>query len=376
VLGALQSGTRRNLQTLLAEYGLAVKRAGPSYNHSIRYWKPAYEYSSIVSHDFLGIQPHDLSRYIAAMSDVSGALDNNPPALESLITDFNTTAAAFARKNAALQSAVAELPKTLAAATPALNALNAAIPPLDALAHALVPGVVSAGPAIDQSLPFVHQLRLLVQPSELRGLTHDLRPTIPALASLTHSTIPLMKNGVRPASSCVANIVIPWSHLTINDPQFNASNGFPPRQAYVEAVDFLPGLAGESRDFDANGPYIRILGTGGTFAYSLQPGMFGEALAPISSVVPQPPPGEQRPAYQPNVPCETQAPITSLQATPGVPPNQVAADLSAPGAALRSQSALGSLADVLRGLLKGQGSKLSVSSILPTLDQLKQLKLP
>jgi phospholipid/cholesterol/gamma-HCH transport system substrate-binding protein len=374
VLGALHANTRLNLQRLLAQYGLAVKQAGPSYDASIQYWKPAYEYSSVVSHDFLGIEPHDLSNYIAQMATVSGALDQNPPALESLITNFDRTAGAFASQSQALQAAVGELPKTLAAATPAFNTLNAAIPPLDRLAHALIPGVVSAGPAIDTSLPFVAQLRQLVQPAELRGLTHDLRPTIPALASLTHATIPLMRNGVRPASSCIANIVIPWSHLTINDPMFNASNGFPPREAYIEAVDFLPGLAGETRDFDANGPYIRVLGNGGTYAYSLQPGLFGEALAPISQVVPEPPPGGKRPPYEPNVPCETQAPITSLDATAGVPPSPLKADLSEPGAALRAQSALGSLADLVRGLVKQQGLGMTVSHALPSLDALKELR--
>ena len=55
-------------------------------------------------------------------------------------------------------------------------------------------------------------------------------------------------------------MIYPWSQLTVPDSHFNASNGFPPRKVYVEAVDYLPGLAGESRNFDANGPYIRILG--------------------------------------------------------------------------------------------------------------------
>jgi hypothetical protein len=91
--------------------------------------------------------------------------------------------------------------------------------------------------------------------------------------------------------------------------------------------------------------------------------------------VPQPPPGGQRPPYQPNVPCETQAPITSLDAKAGVPPNQMAADLSAPGAALRAQSALGALADTLRGLVKQQGLAMTVSHLLPSLDQLKQLRV-
>src|SRR5205807_2234927 len=131
---------------------------------------------------------------------------------------------------------------------------------------------------IDASLPFITQLRLLVRPSELRGLVSDLRVTVPALARLTVATIPFMRNGVRPASSCVVNDIYPWSQLTLNDSHFNATNGFPPHKAFVEGVDFLPGLAGESRDFDANGPYIRILGTGRPFTYSLQPGMFGTAL--------------------------------------------------------------------------------------------------
>ena len=148
-----------------------------------------------------------------------------------------------------------------------------------------------------------------------------------------------MANGVRPAASCAANVVIPWSKLTLNDPHFNASNGFPAHPVYVEAVDFLPGLAGESRDFDANGPYIRILGTGGTLTYSLQPGLFGQALAPLQGEQPQSPPGQHAPPLQPNVPCETQQPITDLSAPTGGPAAADVEHLSAPGASLRWTSA-------------------------------------
>ncbi|HEY2259319.1 MAG TPA: MlaD family protein [Solirubrobacteraceae bacterium] len=335
VLTGLQSNTRQNLQILLQQYGKAVKRAGPSFNRSIQYWLPAYKYSSIVAHDALGIQPHDLSNYIAAQGTTAGAIDAHPQNLENLITDFNTTANAFARENTALQQTVIQLPRTLAAAIPAFNALNAAFPPVRRLATALLPGVKTTGPTIDASLPFINQLRLLVQPAELRGLASDLKPTVPALASLTNATIPLMKNEVRPASSCVANIIYPWSQLTLNDGNFNASNGFPPEKVYVEAVDFLPGLAGESRDFDANGPYIRILGNGGTLTYSLSPGLFGQSLTKIDSVQPQVPPGAKRPPYQPNVPCETQAPITDLSAPAGGPIPTQSSGLLTPAARAR-----------------------------------------
>jgi phospholipid/cholesterol/gamma-HCH transport system substrate-binding protein len=359
VLTSLQSDTRHNLQILLKQYGTAVKQAGPSYNASIPFWLPAYEYTAIVSHDALGIQPHDLSNWIAQMGTVSAALDAHPQNLESLITDSNTTANAFARQNVALGQAVAQLPRTLATAIPAFNALNAAFPPLRAFARALKPGVVSAGPTIDASLPFITQLRLLVQPSELRGLTSDLSVTVPALANLTETTIPFMRDQVRPASSCVANVVYPWSQLTLNDPNFNASNGFPPHKAFVEAVDFLPGLAGESRDFDANGPYIRVLGNGGTLTYSLQPGLLGQSLTPIVSEQPQLPPGGHRPPLEPNVPCETQAPITDLSAPAGPPPKQLATDNSAPGASLRWKSAAQATVSMTQDLAKSQGLKLN-----------------
>ena len=103
-----------------------------------------------------------------------------------------------------------------------------------------------------------------------------------------------MRSGVRPASSCLATVVYPWSQLTLTDPHFNASNGFPPRKVYVEAVDYLPGLAGESRNFDANGAYIRVLLTAGSLTYSLSPGAFGQAVAPLIATQPTLPPG--RPA--------------------------------------------------------------------------------
>ncbi len=363
VLTSLQSNTRQNLQTLIKQFGIAVKQGGPAYNQSIKYWLPAYEYSSIVAHDALGIQPHDLSNYMTAQANVAAAVDAHPQHLESLIGNFNITANAFARENVALQNTLVQLPRTLNAAIPAFNALNAAFPPLRRLARTLIPGVKSTGPMVDASLPFITQLNLLVQPSELRGLTADLKPTIPALAQLTLNTIPLMKNEVRPASSCVANNIYPWSQLTVPDQNFNSSNGFPPRKVYVEAVDYLPGLAGESRDFDANGPYVRILGTGGSLTYSLQPGMFGQALTKIDAVQPQVPPGGHTPPFEPNVPCETQAPITNLATPSSGPIQQTSSGLSAPGALARWQGANTNAISALQSQASAAGLKLNAAKV-------------
>jgi ABC-type transporter Mla subunit MlaD len=349
LLTSLQSDTRTNLQILLQQYGTAVKQGGPDYNQSIQYWTPAYKFGAEVSHDTLGLQPHDLSAWIDKGGQTNGALSKDGQALENLITNLNVTAGAFARQSANLQSAVAELPRTLSVAIPSLNSLNNALPPFRRFALALVPGVQSTGPMVDASLPFFSQLRQLVQPAELQGLVHDLSGTVPALAKLNAESIPFFKNQVRPASSCQVGEILPWTHLTLNDPHFNASNGVPPRPVYVEGVDFLPGLNGEMRNFDANGPYVRVLLTGGTLTYSLQPGLFGTALNSIGGVQPQLPAPHNsgdgakvpvsRPPLRPDVPCETQPPITDLSAPTGAGPQQINTSLDAPGAKERAQSA-------------------------------------
>jgi phospholipid/cholesterol/gamma-HCH transport system substrate-binding protein len=368
VLTSLQAGTRHNLQVLLAVYGGAVKQAGSAYNASIPYWTPAYKYTGEVTHDLLGTQHNDLANLVANGATVAQSLNTHPQNLENLITDFNTTANAFARVNASLSAAVAELPRTLAAAQPALTALNNSFPPLERLSGALIPGVKSAGPTIDVSLPFIDQLRLLVQPSELRGLTSDLAVTVPALAHLTRATIPLMSN-IRAASSCVSNVIHPWTQLVVPDSNFNASNGFPARPVYVEALDFLPGLAGESRSYDANGPFIRVLGGSGTLTYSLQPGLLGQALSAINGVQPQPPPNGTRPPLNPNTPCETQT-VPDLTSPSGLPPSPVQTNLSAPGAAARFLASSQSLIGAASNLLKSQGIPDVVSKVTSTLAQL------
>jgi phospholipid/cholesterol/gamma-HCH transport system substrate-binding protein len=365
VLTSLQADTRQNLQTLLQQYGKAVYDSAPSFNRSVQYWLPAYQYSSLVAHDALGIQPNDLSNYLAAQGTTAGALNRHPQTLQSLIRDFNTTAGAFARENVALRNTVVQLPRTLSTAIPTFNALNAAFPPLERLAVTLIPGVKSTGPTIDASLPFITQLRLLVQPSELQGLAKGLSNTIPSLAKLTNETIPLMKGQVRPLSSCVANVIYPWSQSTVPDSHFNASNGFPPRKVYIEAVNYLPGLAGESRNFDANGPYIRVLLQGGTFTYSLSPGLFGQSLEQLLGAQPAAPPGDTRPPYQETVPCETQPATTNLSAPESQPIKQISTSpLSAIPLSKRDtqiKQALG----VVESSAKANGLKVNVPKGLP-----------
>jgi virulence factor Mce-like protein len=320
ILTALQANDRSNLQVLLQELSKGLSDGGGlGYNRSIQYWKNAFQGSAIVNDATTGVLPHDLSNYLKQSGTVAGALDANPDALKNFITDFNTTAAAFAREQSNLEQTVAELPRTLRAAQPALAALNAAFPPLRRLVVDFRPAVRSSGPALDASLPFVRQARGLVSRPELRGLVADLRPLVPDLARLTNNSIPLYRQ-VRLASSCQNNVILPWSNSTLPDPNF-PSRG----PVFEEGVKGLPGLAQESRSGDANGQWARVLASNGVTTYALGQAangaqQFGHTNFPLLGVNP---PKATRPPSRYDVPCETQQ-SPDLRTNVGAPPQAVA----------------------------------------------------
>ena len=346
VLTALQSDTREQLKVVLDQFSRALARGGArGFNRSIPYWKPAYRDSAIVNEAALGEQPHDLSGYIRGAGATAEALDRDPAALKSLIADFDTTAAALARERAALQAAVGELPRTLRVGYPALAALDRSFPPLRRLADDLRPGVRSSGPTLDVATPFVAQLRGLVSQNELRGLTADLRPTVPALAKLSRASVPMLFQARRSAG-CANSVLLPWSHDRIQDPQF-PSHG----QVFQEAPKALPGLAGESRTGDANGSWFRVLAAGGSNLVTFSNGFFATTEFPILGANP---PKSARPPNRSDVPCETQQP-PDLRTQAGPPPQQHQVDTTTPEFLARYAKALDAAVKWLGRSLDQQG---------------------
>jgi virulence factor Mce-like protein len=316
---ALQADTRKNLQTLLNEYSSALKGEGADgYRRSIPYWEPAYRSSAIVQDATLGLLQHDLSEYIDSSGRVARGLDKSPAALKSLVADFNTAAAAFARESQNLTLTIDELPRTLAAARPALFALNEALPPFRRFAEDLEPSIEESGRTIDVAMPFLQQARLLVSRAELRGLANDLRPTAPALARLTELTPPLYEE-VRLAASCENEVLQGWSTDKIDDPRFPASG-----PVYEEAPKPLPGLAAESRNGDANGQWVHVLTSAGDRTINTGNGLFAQAYRPLIGT--NPPKPDARPPLRPDVACETQE-RPDLRTIAGPPDAEVARGL-------------------------------------------------
>ena len=314
VLSALQAPTRRDLQGLLRELSSGLRGDGArGYNRSIRYWAPAYRDASIVADALQGTEQHDLSRVIDKAGATAAAIDRNRVHLTSLVTDFDTTAAAFAARDTELSAAVGELPRTLRAAMPSLAALNRSFPAVRRLIRAARPAVRSSGPTLDAALPFAKQARGLLSKPELRGLSSDLRPLVPPLTQLNDRSAPLYEQ-VSLAASCQNEVVLPWSEETIEDKTFPAHG-----PVYQEATKPLPGLAGESRSGDANGQWFRVMLDTPKFAYPFGTERFFLTGQPIQGVNPPVTKGHARPPLRPDVPCETQQ-VPDLRTTPDPPP--------------------------------------------------------
>jgi phospholipid/cholesterol/gamma-HCH transport system substrate-binding protein len=351
VLTTLQYGVRRDLQIFLKEFGNALTKYGGAagFRELYRTSPGAYKYTSLVNQAFLGTQPHDLSNLVRDLDSTVQALDQDQRGLQNFVTNLRVVTGSFAAQNQALSEAIARLPGLLRIGRPALAALDQSFPPLRAFAREALPGTRTTPETLDAATPLLNQIRLLMRQRELRGLSQDLRHTIPSLTKLSHRSIPFF-NQSRALSSCFNQVIIPWSNTSVPDPNFPPATvtdgaGTHPATVSEETGYGLVGIGGESRSGDANGQYIRVEGGGGVNTPVLPGPVSGttgkviEDSQPASQTVPfvgfaesqllgsQPnlALGHQDSAktpFRPDAPCERQQP-PDLHVSTGPAPTQV-----------------------------------------------------
>jgi phospholipid/cholesterol/gamma-HCH transport system substrate-binding protein len=177
---------------------------------------------------------------------------------------------------------------------PALDSLNAALPVLRAFARDAVPGVRSATPTLDVAIPWIRQQRALMSEAELRGLARALRGAVPSLVRLNRRQVRTLGQG-RALASCANRVLTPFSRSRIP----SAEPGNTDQEVRRQIFRGLVGLAGESRNNDANTPYFHIQ----TVKPTNLAAAAGGRLEPLSPPQPNVPP-----PHRPDVPCETQDP--------------------------------------------------------------------
>jgi phospholipid/cholesterol/gamma-HCH transport system substrate-binding protein len=369
VLTTLQYGVRKDLQIFLKEFGNALTKYGGAegFRELYKTSPGAYKYTSLVNQAFLGTQPHDLSNLIRYLDSTVQALDQDERGLQNLVTNLRVVTGSFAAQNEALSQAIANLPGLLRAGRPALAALDQSFPPLRAFAREALPGTRSTPETLDAATPLLNQIRALVSQRELRGLSQDLRHTIPKLTKLSHRSIPFL-NQSRSLASCFNQVIIPWSNSSVPDPVFPPPTvtdgaGTHPATVAQETGYGLVGIGGESRSGDANGEYIRVEAGGGVNTPALPVPIAGTAgqiienVQPASQTVPFVGFAESRllgsmpnlalghedsakTPFRPDAPCERQQP-PNLQASNGPAPQQTTPKLLSPSSGSSQLEQLG-----------------------------------
>jgi phospholipid/cholesterol/gamma-HCH transport system substrate-binding protein len=333
LLTALQRDTRTDLQIFLREYSKGLSDGGADgFNEAIKYWKPAYLNSSLANDASLGQDPnHDVQRLLKGQQKTFAALVKDENALKGLVTNFNVTAAAFAREDVALAQAVPALRDTLRIGYPALGSLDAALPSLRAFAHDALPGTRSSDPTLEASLPFITQARLLMSEDELRGTARVLRQTIPDLVGFNQTSLPFLRES-RALSACTNNVLVPFMESKIPNPETGkeAENSDQPVRAQLQRG--FPGLSGESRLSDGNNQFFHA-----------------GVTPPGNRVRPGPPPdgGSMPIPHRPDIPCETQE-LPNLHAPGGPIPAFPVLDAT-PGQLVKPPAPVPDPADMIDG---------------------------
>jgi phospholipid/cholesterol/gamma-HCH transport system substrate-binding protein len=327
VLTALQSDTRKDLQTLVQGYGDALdgqpkagedadqdpsvrgKTASQALNKALQYSPDALRGVALVNQASQGTDLHDLSKLIAGTQKVSAALSRNDNNLKDLVSNFNTTMGAFASRSTELRSTIAQLPGVLDLANSTFANLNRAFPPTRAFAREILPGVRETAPTIAVSFPWVRQTRKLVSPAELGGLVNDLRPAVASLSSVTDESLKLLPQ-VDLANRCFIDIILPTGDKPVDDGFLSTGVA-----NYKEFWQTMTGLSGESQNFDGNGQYTRFQTGGGPETVSTGPTgvssftgapLFGNpATAPIGTRPARP---AAKPPYNRKKACYTNTP--------------------------------------------------------------------
>jgi ABC-type transporter Mla subunit MlaD len=328
VLAALNTDTRANLQNFLIGYGDALTRkpnaaenaeqdpevrglnAAQALNKAYQNGPASLRGNAIVNQAITGTEENDLSKLVASIGKVTGALNVHEQALGELIGNFNTFFAAFANQSPSLRALAAQLHGSLLGIERGFAALDSSLPSTRTFARDILPGVRLTPATVAATLPWIEQVEGSLGPNELGGVAKSLQAAVPSLARLTSEQIPFQEQ-TNALSKCQTNVIFPSGNARLQD-----ATGTSGVENYKEFWYSLVGLGGIGQSFNGNGANDRfMIGSGGQPLKSAPvqitgaetpPGLHLLAQAQLPPLGTRPAFPAQEPPYMPKVPCYTQ----------------------------------------------------------------------
>jgi virulence factor Mce-like protein len=325
VLSTFDLAARQSLDNILNTFNTAFSpKTGAAESHSgagalksaIPQFTPVFKDTAYIMRALRGTHFGDVERVLAGSADVARTLAASSAQLEDLVTGLNSASSALASADGALAQSVSGLDNVLKVAPASLSAVDHSLPPLANLGQALDPALKVAPPILDDITGAVRELASIVAPAERMQLLNSVKATFeqfPVLLTQLGKAFPITKQ----VTDCLTSHITPILTSIIPDGTLTTH-----RPVWQDFVHFLPGVAGATANFDANGPYTRVLvGTGTSTPESLAtlPGigqLFGSAPPGGGTLGGTSPSwvGTLTPSvFRPDVPCASDA-VPSLAA--------------------------------------------------------------
>ena len=371
VLSTFDLAARANLNSLLRTSNVAFSpRAGApesdsgagGFKQAIPALTPVLKDTAWISQSLTGTHAGDVERLLQSSANVFGTLAQSKANLGDLVTGLNRVSSALASSDGALAQSVSGIDQTLQAAPPALTAVDRALPPLDQLAGALTPTLQASPPLLRSLNATAAELLAVVSPSQRARLISALNTTLAAFPS-TLRAIGTVFPTTKPVTDCLRTHIVPMLNRAVPDGAL--SSGMP---VWKDFVHMLPSLSEASGDFDANGPYIRVLAGAGTNSLTggltdTLTGVLGrlKGIAPgggsIQGSTPKWFGTLTNAVFRPDVECTSQAlpSLGSPSAAPDLTPTSTPASNTSPGAVLNALARLTHQSKPALGAILGAG---------------------
>jgi phospholipid/cholesterol/gamma-HCH transport system substrate-binding protein len=252
----VRSSLSRLAEALDTGLGPAGARAGSGaggFKQAAVQLAPLFSDGAVVARALEGTAPGDVGTLVDSSAAVTGTLAQSSAQLAGLVRGLAQTSSALTSSDGALAQSVAGIDDTLRVAPGALRAVDRSLPGVVALARVLTPSLRASPPVVDRLTATAAQLASVLAPAERSGLIQSLRTTfqqLPSILTRLASAFPIGKQ----ITDCVQTHLLPI--LTATVPDGSLSTGQP---VWRDFVHFLPGIAGATGSFDADGPLTRVL---------------------------------------------------------------------------------------------------------------------
>lgn len=317
VLGTLDVPGRTSLKQIIGELDEGLQDGGAqALGAAARPLGAALRDGAIVSRAARGTAPGDLGRTITGAARVTRALASRAPELGGALDATATTAAALAAEDAGLRASLRGLDGLVQEAPAELRGIAGVTPQAARLLQEARPGLRRARTSVPGVVRTLAALQRAARPGELPGLLADLRPTLAEVPVLA-DRLGTLFGRVTPVTDCVRDRATPVLEAKLQDGALTTG-----RPVWQETAGALPGLAGASGSFDANGAWVRY--NPGVGEQSISTGrvpglgttLVGTSSQPVLGSRPTYLGSGKTPPFRPDVPC-TSSPPPDLTARTG-----------------------------------------------------------